>query len=201
MVYKRFSDFFFSLLLIILLLPVFFVIVILIIFESLIIKKDILKFLFIEERISQNKSFFILKFKTFFLDENDNIYDKYRGTTDYINKRRLSIIGKVLRKYYLDELPQLFNILGGSMSFVGPRPWPYNQYKNIVKSGFLAKKKLKAGLCGPAQYLKGKSTLDIMLVEEEKMIYEYEKTFLSVFFYDLKMILKTFFTCLKGGGY
>ena len=70
---------------------------------------------FIQERISRKRKFNIYKFKTM-------INKKSGLQVTNKNDPRITILGKLLRKYKLDELPQLFNILKGSMSFIGPRP-------------------------------------------------------------------------------
>ena len=70
------------------------------------------------ERTGQDgKTFRIYKFRTMIPDA-----DKIGGPSTALNDPRLTRIGKFLRKYKLDELPQLLNILRGEMSFVGPRP-------------------------------------------------------------------------------
>jgi lipopolysaccharide/colanic/teichoic acid biosynthesis glycosyltransferase len=63
------------------------------------------------------RNFRILKFRTMVLDA-----EKKGGASAAIDDPRLTRVGRVLRKYKLDELPQFFNVLGGSMSLVGPRP-------------------------------------------------------------------------------
>lgn len=63
-----------------------------------------------------NKPFNILKFRTMVVGA-----DKYSGTTA-LNDPRVTRLGRVLRKTKLDELPQIFNIVKGDMSFIGPRP-------------------------------------------------------------------------------
>ena len=63
------------------------------------------------------KSFRILKFRTMVVDAENK-----GGASTAVDDPRLTRVGRLLRKYKLDELPQFFNVLGGSMSLVGPRP-------------------------------------------------------------------------------
>jgi lipopolysaccharide/colanic/teichoic acid biosynthesis glycosyltransferase len=63
------------------------------------------------------KNFHILKFRTMVVDA-----EKKGGASTAVDDPRLTRVGRVLRKYKLDELPQFFNVLCGSMSLVGPRP-------------------------------------------------------------------------------
>lgn len=65
----------------------------------------------------RNKSFRIFKFRTMVKDA-----DRIGGGTTALNDPRITKVGNFLRKTKLDEIPQLFNIIGGSMSFIGPRP-------------------------------------------------------------------------------
>lgn len=65
----------------------------------------------------KNKPFHIFKFRTMVKDA-----DKIGGGTTALNDPRVTKVGNFLRKTKLDEIPQLFNILGGTMSFIGPRP-------------------------------------------------------------------------------
>src|ERR1700738_1749911 len=63
------------------------------------------------------KNFHILKFRTMVVDA-----ERKGGASTAVDDPRLARVGRLLRKYKLDELPQFFNVLGGSMSLVGPRP-------------------------------------------------------------------------------
>ena len=65
----------------------------------------------------RNKPFRIFKFRSMVKDA-----DKIGGGTTALNDPRITKVGNFLRKTKLDEIPQLFNIIGGSMSFIGPRP-------------------------------------------------------------------------------
>lgn len=106
-------------------------------------------------RFSRGKPFKLWKFRTF--DEpiaNDPAI--HIGKKQYFDSMPPSLIGKFLRNYYLDEMPQLLNIVKGEMSFVGPRPFPEADLAEYLDGGHRAKTVLRGGLCGPIQALKGK---------------------------------------------
>lgn len=109
---KRIFDLFFSLLGIIILSPIYCIIAVLIKLDS---KGDIL---YKQERIGKDEvPFYVLKFRTMV----PNAFNKGALTVGSRDPR-VTKVGFYLRKYKLDELPQLFNVLFGEMSFVGPRP-------------------------------------------------------------------------------
>ena len=101
-----------------------------------------------EVRITEGRPFLLLKFRTYYVEDDDKQADK-KGTTDFINDRDVTFLGRFLRMYYLDEVPQLINIARGDMSFIGPRPVPEYQYVNVLKAGYQSKRVLRAGLGGP----------------------------------------------------
>jgi lipopolysaccharide/colanic/teichoic acid biosynthesis glycosyltransferase len=109
---KRAFDIFFSIFGLIFLSP-------LLIFVSLLIKlEDGGKVLYKQKRVGKNaKTFFIYKFRTMI-----NNADKLGSHITIHSDSRITKLGKILRKFKIDEFPQLFNVLKGEMSFVGPRP-------------------------------------------------------------------------------
>jgi lipopolysaccharide/colanic/teichoic acid biosynthesis glycosyltransferase len=109
---KRCLDLVLSAMAIVLLSPVFIVVAVLIKLTS---PGPILYRGLRAGRNGQN--FYILKFRTMVVDA-----EKKGGASTAVDDPRLTPAGRVLRKYKLDELPQFFNVLGGSMSLVGPRP-------------------------------------------------------------------------------
>lgn len=109
---KRLFDIAFSLVSIILLIPVWIVVSLMIVIDS---RGGIF---FRQLRVGRNrKPFTILKFRTMYVRKNDD-----RQITVGKRDPRVTSTGQLLRRTKLDELPQLFNILAGDMSFVGPRP-------------------------------------------------------------------------------
>jgi len=109
---KRIFDLLFSFLGLLILFPFLLIIAILIVIDS---KGDIF---YLQQRVGkENKDFNIFKFRT--MRPNS---DKQGLLTVGAKDRRITRIGMFLRKYKIDELPQLINVLIGNMSFVGPRP-------------------------------------------------------------------------------
>lgn len=105
---------------------------------------------FTQERLGKNGQHFrIIKFRTMIVDA-----EKSGLHIDTENDPRITKIGGILRRFSLDEIPQLLNVISGSMSFVGPRPpvtyFPYEEYKNYPD---WAKKRfeMRPGITGLAQ--------------------------------------------------
>jgi putative colanic acid biosysnthesis UDP-glucose lipid carrier transferase len=90
----------------------------------------------------------ILKFRTMTVVE-DGSHIRQATRDD----ERVTRVGRVLRRYSMDELPQLFNVLGGSMSLVGPRPHAVahnEEYRKVIK-GYMVRHKVPPGITGLAQ--------------------------------------------------
>lgn len=100
-----------------------------------------------------------------------------------------------MRKYSIDELPQLFNIFAGSMSFVGPRPALWNQYDLIAERDKYGANDVKPGLTGWAQ-INGRDELEI----DVKAKYDGEYVRRLSFAFDLKCFLGTFLKVFRAEG-
>jgi O-antigen biosynthesis protein WbqP len=107
----------------------------------------------------------------------------------------LTPIGSFLRKYSIDEIPQLLSILSGQMSFVGPRPALFNQTNLIKMRNRAGISLLTPGLTGWAQ-VNGRDELDI----RKKVNLEVEYIQRQSFIFDLKILWVTFLRVLKKQG-
>ena len=145
--------------------------------------------IFKQERVGlHNKPFNMYKFRSMELQSADE--EKKAWTVK--NDPRVTGIGKILRRTSLDELPQLFNILKGDMSLVGPRPErPFfvEKYKEEIPR-YMIKHQVRPGLTGWAQVngLRGDSSIRKRI---EYDIYYIENWTLG---FDMKIIFMTFFT-------
>lgn len=141
--------------------------------------------LYKQERLGLNgKRFTILKFRSMCQDAEKNSAMWSSGDNDV----RITKIGHVLRKFRLDELPQLFCIFIGTMTFVGPRPERECFYREFEKHvhGFSERLKVKPGLTGLAQVNGG---YDLSPQEKVKLDVEYiQKRSIGL---DIKIIFKT----------
>ena len=107
----------------------------------------------------------------------------------------LTPIGSFLRKSSLDELPQLWSILNGDMSFVGPRPALYNQHDLIALRTEKNVHTIPPGLTGWAQ-VNGRDELPIPVKVELDAYYLQHQSFLL----DMRILLMTFFKVLRRDG-
>ncbi|MCF6351352.1 MAG: sugar transferase [Flavobacteriaceae bacterium] len=188
---KRFFDLFFSILGILILT---FPILVLAILATLATKNN---GIFIQKRIGMHaEPFYILKLRTMInSDSKDNITLK--------NDPRITKFGKLLRKYNLDELPQIYNVFIGNMSFVGPRP-DVKGYADILQGDDKVILNIKPGITGPAT-LKFKNENEILSIKSNPKKYndeilwkekvEINKNYIKNWSLknDLKYILKTLF--------
>jgi len=147
--------------------------------------------LYASERVGINNSIFkMYKFRTMKIDTPQVATHLMKNPEQY-----LTPIGRFLRKSSLDELPQLFNILKGDMSFVGPRPALYNQDDLVALRTEKGIETLIPGLTGWAQ-INGRDELPIPVKVGFDEYYYKNKSFLL----DLKIIFLTFVKVIQREG-
>lgn len=180
--FKRFFDFLLSLIAIILLSPVFLVV-------ALLVRTKLgSPILFCQERPGKDEKIFkMYKFRSM-SDERD---ENGQLMPDEV---RLTSFGKKLRSTSLDELPELFNILKGDMSIVGPRPLLV-KYLPLYSAEQRKRHDVRPGLTGWAQ-ANGRNAISW----EEKFKYDVEYTEKYSFFMDLKIIFMTVRSVLRHEG-
>ena len=200
---KRIFDIYFSISALILLTPIF------ILISFLIKLTDKGPIFFKQIRPGLNgKPFTVYKFRTMYLNNEEILqeylkknpeakeeWEKYRKLKTY--DPRVTPIGRILRKFSLDELPQFFNVLKGDMSVVGPRPYiekEFDEYKvpQEIRQKLLS---VKPGITGLWQVEKRNEAtfeerinLDLKYIENQS------------FWLDMKIILKTIWVMLTGKG-
>ena len=176
---KRFLDIIFALLLIIILSPLLLITAILIKLESE------GPALFLQKRLGVNgKEFTIYKFRSMSLGaEKGGVYEAK-------NDPRVTKVGRFIRKVSIDELPQLFNIVKGEMSVIGPRPtltyhpWKLEEYTPEQKKRF----NVRPGVTGWAQVNGRKEVkwndrikLDVYYVENISFLFDIKIFFMTIY--------------------
>lgn len=147
---------------------------------------------FKQKRVGKKKKLFkILKFRSMYVDTDPNAPTHQLGNA----KSHITKVGKFIRKTSIDELPQLFNIFIGQMSFVGPRPALWNQDDLVAERDKYHANDIKPGLTGLAQ-ISGRDELEIPV----KAKFDGEYVQKRGFFYDIGLLFKTFFSVFKHEG-
>lgn len=179
---KRIFDFTVSLVLIIALLPVFAILSLIVLIDS---GHPVI---FKQYRVGKdNKLFYVYKFRTMKVDTRNTSTEDLKEADKCITKS-----GRILRKTSLDELPQLFNVLTGKMSFVGPRPLipEEKEIRNLRKEYGVYS--VRPGITGWAQ-VNGRDMLSI----KEKALFDKEYVEKQSFMFDIKILFKTVAVVLK----
>ena len=181
----RFINLVFSLLIaFILLLPILLI-------SILIFLKDREYPLYFSSRIGKNnKAFLMPKFRTMRSNTPQEPTHLLTNPDDY-----LLSTGRFLRKYSLDELPQIISVIKGDMAFVGPRPALFNQYDLISQRDRKEINQLKPGITGWAQ-VNGRDNLSI----EQKVQYDEEYLRRASLVFDMYIIGLTILKVFKKDG-
>jgi putative colanic acid biosynthesis UDP-glucose lipid carrier transferase len=151
--------------------------------------------LFRQHRYGLNgEAILVYKFRSMKVMENGSVVDQAKK-----NDVRVTPLGRFLRKSSLDELPQLLNVLQGTMSMVGPRPHAVShneKYRKIIH-GYMIRHKVRPGITGLAQVngFRGETDTD----EKMRMRVKYDLEYLSTWspWLDLKIIVKTALVILR----
>lgn len=171
---------------------VFFMLLPLLIITALLIKWDSPgPVIFAQRRIGRDdKEFVMYKFRTMYVGTPEVATDKLQDSKSHITS-----VGYYLRKYSIDEIPQLVNILTGDMAVVGPRPALYNQYDLREMRNLAGVNVIRPGLTGWAQVngrdeipLKQKVSLDAYYLRHRSLLL------------DLQIIYRTLFSVYAGEG-
>jgi len=151
--------------------------------------------LFTQQRMGfQCRPFTVYKFRSMFIDHQGT------GFTQDGEDPRITRVGKVIRKYRLDELPQLFNVIKGDMSLIGPRPesmnladWyqqdvPFFHYRHVVRPGISGWAQVEQGYAAEVDGMNTKLEYDFYYIKNISL------------WLDLLIVLRTIKTVLTGFG-
>jgi lipopolysaccharide/colanic/teichoic acid biosynthesis glycosyltransferase len=158
-----------------------------------------------EPRVSQDRVFDLYKFRVL----KATVIKAARQEKGYDHAKPLekrdenkTQVGRWLQRWYLDELPQLFNVLKGDLSLVGPRPWPVADYRREIAQGIYRKRLLRPGLTGLVQAHKdelgalgGDRALDEAYIEACRTLGP-----VKLLLFDLRVIVDTFGILAQGQG-
>ena len=169
---KRVLDVSIALVLLVVASPVFAFLFLAIGLDMAIRRDDRGAWLYRERRISRGREFDLLKFRTLGRDALAGMHGESHVRLLEADESNLTWAGRrILKPWYLDELPQLWNVVRGDMSLVGPRPWPPSMVAKQVAQGLTYREEFVAGWTGPAQVQKGATEtsgyarLDVAYVE------------------------------------
>jgi len=148
--------------------------------------------LYRQERIGQNGTTFVLyKFRTMY-NGSDPL------TPTQVHDKRVTVVGRFIRKYYIDELPQLVNVIKRDMNLIGPRPERPNFVELFRKNikGYDSRHSIKPGITGWQQVNISYAFEDVRKKQRLDMYYIKNKSFL----FDARILVRTLVTVLNGKG-
>jgi lipopolysaccharide/colanic/teichoic acid biosynthesis glycosyltransferase len=180
------------------LLPLLIVVLTAFALDVLFVPRDRGPLLYREPRISKGRRIGLLKFRTLRTD----VLDRAAGHARLLeaDTANLTWTGRrLLKPWYLDEVAQLWNVLRGDISVVGPRPWPPELVDRQVAEGLTYRNEVAAGLTGPAQVTKGSgrpfADLDLVYVDRVRTLSSW-----GLVRYDVEILARTIGVIVRGEG-
>lgn len=200
---KRIFDIVLTLLLLVLFSPLLLLIFFVLFIEHM-FRGQFFKPMFYKEiRFSNGKPFTLIKFNIF----KQSIVERMRKNNEFIHTKdlehqgALTFVGYILKQIYLDELPQLFCVLSGSMSLVGPRPLNKEVYEGLPKEDREVKDALRAGMTGYFQSQKGFGSQSSSELDKAYLDFYMNNPTYKIILFDMKIIfLRTVKVLLQAKG-
>lgn len=199
---KRFFDIALSLVVLVVTSPLMALFIALIFVEHLLRGHPFDPVFYSETRISRGVPFRFYKFNTF----NQRTLDEYRSRGEFIHTKKLEhngdqiLVGKFLKQIYLDELPQLYNVLRGEMSLVGPRPLNPQVFAKLESQGTPTLAVLLGGMTGNFQSLKDTKGADALNLDQSYLQTYLHKNGWVLVATDIKIMLRTLKVLLRAKG-
>jgi lipopolysaccharide/colanic/teichoic acid biosynthesis glycosyltransferase len=195
---KRLLDLVVAALLLLLLSPVVALVLTAYALDVLLQPHDRGPLLYREPRVSQGRTFGLLKFRTLRADVLAGAGGHARPLE--ADPTNLTWLGRrILKPWYVDEVPQLWNVLRGHLSLVGPRPWPPELVEQQRAEGLTYRDEVPAGLTGLAQLTKGSNRayadFDLQYVERFTTLGSW-----ALLRYDLDILAGTVRVIARGQG-
>jgi lipopolysaccharide/colanic/teichoic acid biosynthesis glycosyltransferase len=185
------------------LLPLGLFIVAAIVVESILTGEPLRVFMF-EPRRSAGRAFQLIKFRSFRVQAivEQTTCPEQKGFKALESSEHYTRVGRILGRCYLDELPQLLNIIRGEMSLVGPRPYFEGDWKRERRLGIRARCLLKAGLVGPSQARKGEiSELEsVNAIDTDYLNFCLGASFPDLFLKDIRLMVQSLRIVLRAQG-
>ena len=148
--------------------------------------------LFRQTRVGvEGRPFSMLKFRSMVVDT-----ERVGGYSTAVGDPRITRVGRFIRRTSLDELPQIFNVLRGDMSWVGPRPDVPAQKDNYSDEDWRARHRVRPGITGLAQ-----ATLRSAATPAQRLALDLEYVERASLLFDLKILLLTVRQVLGKGSY
>lgn len=201
---KLIFDKLISFLLLISLSPIFVLLKFAFLIEGILISGNSGPMIFSYNAVSKGtifKKYKIRLIKTKYIDSEGAKRGDWIAYSAEWNKDSRTFVGAFVKKFYLDEIPQFWNVLKGDMSIVGPRPLAVIHYERDLAQGNVSRKLLKGGLLGLGHIMKGKPEFGNPIYEYEYIDQYIKRSDFDLLYLDLTIIWRGVLLMLKGGGY
>lgn len=185
-------------------LPVFFLLKVAMFIEGLIIPENRGSMFFSYNAVSKGKIFPKYKIrliKTKYIEPEGAKRGDWLAYSAEWNEDSRTVVGAFVKKFYLDEIPQFWNVLRGDMSIVGPRPLAVLHYERDLAQGNVTRKILKGGMLGLGHIMKGRPEFGNPIYEYEYIDQYNKRSNFGLLLLDLNIIWRGILLIFKGGGH